>query len=100
MMNGKPSRDELEAMYKDTKRRKNSYAEAHMNQESVIAAMRVEITRITSDRDRLSAALEAERMTNQLLITDGNTRYRAANDEVERLRVLCKLNGIDPNREE
>ena len=58
-----------------------------------------EHTKVCGDRDRLSAALLVEQQNNQLLIADGNTRYRAANTEVERLRQLCKEHGINPNED-
>jgi FtsZ-binding cell division protein ZapB len=87
------SREEVEAL----KNRKDSYAQANIDQDSLIKALRLDIDRLTADNARLSAELEASRRDQQLLITDGNTRYQAQNDEVARLRALCKVNGIDPN---
>jgi hypothetical protein len=87
------SREEVEAL----KNRKNSYAQANIDQDSLIQAQQLEILRLTSDNARLAAELEASRKDQQLMITDNNTRYQAANQEVQRLRELCIAEGIDPN---
>lgn len=46
---------------------------------------------------RLQSDLQAEKMTSTRLGAEINDAGRKANEEVFRLRALCKANGIDPN---
>jgi len=79
--------------------RKDSYAEANIKLLNDSLASQAEITRLNNDLARLAAQLEAANTTMQIVVDDNNTRYRAAGDEVERLRKLLKKHGIDPDEE-
>jgi len=89
-----PTREE----YDDLRRRKDSYVQAHVNQQSLIDAQGVEIEKLKSEIIRLSAELDASRISNQLLAGRNDATHDGLVAEVQYLRELCLSNGINPNR--
>ena len=89
-----PTREE----HDELRRRKDSYVEAHINQQGVIDAMRIEIDKRDGEILRLGAELEASQKSNLLLATRDDTTKDGLLAELTYLRELCIANGIDPNR--
>jgi len=81
--------------YSDLRRRHDSYATANMEINAKLQVSQEDLIRVTADRTRMGAELAALQSTMQMLITDNNTRYQAANAEVEKLRSLLRQHGID-----
>jgi len=91
--NGRPTRKEVERWRK----RSDSHAIAATNMENMAKAAGREVQRLEGTVLRLNAELLAAHNSLMVLSEDGNTRYDAANAEVQRLRELCIAGGIDPN---
>ena len=83
--------------YDKLRRLNNTFAEANMEQGKKLDDLRVELQGVEQMRDRAESQLAAEKATMQIVLDDNNRRYRAANEEVERLRGLLKENGVSPD---
>lgn len=80
----------------DWKNRYDSLAKAAIRQNDQITDLRSKLDFINTENARLGAELEVAQQNAQMLGNELNKGNQAANREVERLRRLCKENGIDP----
>lgn len=86
-----------EEQFDKQRRLKNTYAEANLDLAEKLDKLRRDHGEAEKTILRLEAELAAERSNLLIIGTDNNTRYRAFEEEVLRLRGLLRENGIKPD---
>ncbi|KPJ97108.1 MAG: hypothetical protein AMJ55_00385 [Gammaproteobacteria bacterium SG8_15] len=81
--------------YKDLETRYNSLVRASLKQNDHIMQMQNELKRLANDNNRLSAQLAVEKLNNQLLGDELNTRVAQSAKHIEDLRSRLKAHGLD-----
>jgi hypothetical protein len=85
-----------EEEYKDLLSRYNSLVMATIKHSEILEKVRAELQGLKNENARLGAELKAAQANAQLLGDDANFRSQEAGIEIQRLRELCKNNGISP----